>query len=102
MEIKIMTYREQLDKVNELGINICDLTIANELDCVLDGKYTANEKTFEELCEFARYIYLKADSITAEAIARAIYGLLWSDEHTVDSICRMDRRKFTDLALNYM
>jgi hypothetical protein len=95
-----MNYREQLDKVNELGINIFDLTIANELDCVLDCEYT--EKDFERLCDYARYIYLKADSITAEAIARAIYGLLWTDEHTVDSICRMDKRKFTDLAFNYM
>jgi hypothetical protein len=77
------------------------LTIANELDCVLDAKaYT--EKDFERLCEFARNVYLKADNITAEAIARAIYGLLWGEEHTVDSICRMDRRKFTDLAFNYM
>ena len=97
-----MTYREQLDKVNELGINICDLTIANELDCVLDGKYTENEKTFDKLCDFARNIYLKSESITAEAIARAIYGLLWQDENTIDSICCMDRRKFIDLAFNYM
>ena len=49
-----MTYREHLNKVNELGINICDLTIANELDCVLDGKYTEKEKTFEKLCDFAK------------------------------------------------
>lgn len=95
-----MTYREQLNKVNELGINICDLTIASELDCVLGCEYT--EKDFERLCDYARYIYLKSDNITAEAIARAIYGLLWTDEHTVDSICRMDRQKFTDLAFNYM
>ena len=96
-----MTYREQLNKVNELGINICDLTIANELDCVLDsGTYT--DKDFERLCEFARNVYLKSSDITAEAISRAIYGLLWGEEYTVDSICRMDRRKFTDLAFNYM
>ena len=31
-----MTYREQLNKVNELGISICDLEVANELDAVLD------------------------------------------------------------------
>ena len=29
-----MTYREQLNKVNELGISICDLEVANELDAV--------------------------------------------------------------------
>jgi hypothetical protein len=96
-----MTYREQLNKVNELGINICELTIANELDCVLDaGTYT--EEDFERLCDYAIYIYLKSDNITAEAIARAIYDLLWGEKHTVDGICRMDRRKLTDLAFNYM
>jgi hypothetical protein len=94
-----MTYREQLNKVNELGINICDLTIANELDCVLDCEYT--EEDFERLCDYAIYIYLKSDNITAEAIARAIDGLL-GEGYTVDSICRMDRRKLTDLAFSYM
>ena len=29
-----MTFREQLDKVTELGISICDLEVANECDCV--------------------------------------------------------------------
>ena len=35
-----MTYREQLNKVRDLGISICDLEIANELDTVLDFEYT--------------------------------------------------------------
>jgi hypothetical protein len=96
-----MTYREQLNKVNELGINICDLAIANELDCVLDSKHTANEKTFEKLCEFARYIYLKADSITAEAIARAIDDLL-SQGKTVGGIVAMDKYSFISKAVCYM
>ena len=38
-----MTYREQLNKVNELGISICDLEVANELDAVLDFDYTEDE-----------------------------------------------------------
>lgn len=45
-----MTYREQLNKVNELGISICDLEVANELDAVLDFDYTENQ--FESLCAF--------------------------------------------------
>lgn len=95
-----MTYREQLNKVNELGINICDLTIANELDCVLDcGTYT--DKDFERLCEYARYIYLKADSITAEAIARAIDDLL-SQGKTVGKIVAMNKYTFIDKAVCYM
>jgi hypothetical protein len=95
-----MTYREQLDKVNELGINICDLTIANELDCVLDaGAYT--EKDFERLCNYAVYIYLKADNITAEAIARAIDDLL-SQGKTVGKIVAMDKYSFISKAFCYM
>lgn len=42
-----MTYREQLNKVNELGISICDLEVANELDAVLDFDYTEDE--FDEV-----------------------------------------------------
>ena len=95
-----MTYREKLNKVNELGINICDLTIANELDCVLDaGAYT--EKDFERLCDYARYIYLKADNITAEAIARAIDDLL-SQGKTVGKIVAMDKYSFISKAVCYM
>ena len=53
-----MTYREQLNKVRDLGISICDLEIANELDAVLDFEYT--EEEFEDLCAFSVEIYLKA------------------------------------------
>jgi hypothetical protein len=94
-----MTYREQLDKVNELGINICDLTIANELDCVLDCEYT--EKDFERLCDFARNVYLKSSDITAEAIARAIDDLL-SQGKTVGKIVAMNKYSFISKAFNYM
>ena len=96
-----MTYREQLNKVNELGINICDLKIANELDCVFDGKYTENEKTFNKLCDFARNVYLKSSEITAEAIARAIDDLL-SQGKTVGKIVAMDKYSFISTAVCYM
>ena len=69
-----MTYREQLNKVNELGISICDLAIANELDCVLEFEFTDCE--FELLCNYAKEIYLKADDLTEYAIARTINDLL--------------------------
>jgi hypothetical protein len=94
-----MTYREQLNKVNELGINICDLTIANELDCVLDGEYT--EKDFERLCDYAVYIYLKSYNIPAEAIALAIEDLL-SQGKTVETIVAMDKYTFINKAVCYM
>lgn len=96
-----MTYREQLNKVNELGINICDLTIANELDCVLDaGAYTAED--FERLCDYARYIYLKDDELTANAIALCINGMLSELGYTVEEITSMNKWKFIKQANQYM
>lgn len=95
-----MTYREKLNKVNKLGINLCDLTIAYELDCVLDaGAYTAKE--FERLCEYSRNVYLKSSDITAEAIARAIDDLL-SQGKTVGKILAMDKYSFISKAVCYM
>ena len=96
-----MTYREQLNKVNELGINICDLTIANELDCVLDaGVYT--EQDFERLCDYAVYIYLKSEELTANAIALCIVGMLSELGYTVKEIISMDKWKFIKQANQYM
>ena len=40
-----MTYREQLNKVNELGINICDLTIAKAIVELLRQGKTVGEIT---------------------------------------------------------
>jgi hypothetical protein len=96
-----MTYREQLNKVNELGINICDLTIAHELDCVLDaGAYT--EEDFERLCDYAVYIYLKSEHLTANAIALCIGGMLSELGYTVEEITQMNKWKFIDEASYYM
>lgn len=96
-----MTYREQLNKVNELGINVCDLTIANELDYVLDaGAYT--EEEFESLCNYAVSIYLKSEELTANAIALCIGGMLSELGYTVDEITQMDKRRFISQANQYM
>lgn len=95
-----MTYREQLNKVNKLGINICDLTIASELECVLDFPYS--EKDFERLCDYAKMIYLKADKLTAEAIANSIYDLITQDGFTVGKIVTMETWKVIAKSYDYM
>ena len=79
-----MTYREQLNKVNELGISICDLEVANELDAVLDFDYTEDE--FESLCAFGIEIYLKAETMTTDAIAYCINDLVNEEGEMVDSM----------------
>lgn len=82
-----MTFREQLNKVNELGFNICDLAIANECDSVFNFKYT--DKQFEKLCSLARQVYLKSEYISEYAIAHAINDLITCDNKTIGQVLSM-------------
>lgn len=95
-----MTYREQLNKVRDLGLNICDLEIANELDAVLDFEYTEDE--FEGLCAFSVEIYLKAETMTTDAIAYCINDLVDEEGKTVKEILKMDKWDFIDKASNWL
>ena len=95
-----MTYREQLNKVRDLGISICDLEIANELDAVLDFEYT--EEEFEDLCAFGVEIYLKAEKMTTDAIAYCINDLINEEGKTVEEILEMDKWDFIDKASNWL
>ena len=95
-----MTYREQLNKVRDLGISICDLEIANELDAVLDFEYT--EEEFESLCAFGVEIYLKAEMMTTDAIAYCINDLVNEEGKTVKEILKMNKWDFIDKASNWL
>ena len=95
-----MTYREKLNKVRDLGIAICDLDIANELDAVLDFEYT--EEEFESLCAFGVEIYLKAEKMTTDAIAYCINDLVEEEGKMVEEILEMDKWDFIDKASNWL
>lgn len=95
-----MTYREQLNKVRDLGISICDLEIANELDAVLSFKYT--EEEFEDLCAFGVEIYLKAEKMTTDAIAYCIDDLVEEEGETVEEILKMNKWDFIAKASNWL
>ena len=95
-----MTYREQLNKVRDLGISICDLDVANELDAVLDFEYT--EEEFEALCAFGVEIYLKAEMMTTDAIAYCINDLVEEKGKTVKEILKMNKWDFIDKASNWL
>lgn len=95
-----MTYREQLNKVRDLGISICDLEIANELDAVLDFEYT--EEEFESLCAFSVEIYLKAEKMTTDAIAYCINDLVEEEGKTVEEILKMNKWDFIDKASDWL
>ena len=95
-----MTYREQLNKVRDLGISICDLEIANELDAVLGFEYT--EEEFEDLCAFGVEIYLKAEKMTTDAIAYCIDDLVEEEGKTVKEILKMNKWDFIVKANNWL
>ena len=95
-----MTYREQLNKVRDLGIAICDLEVANELDAVLDFEYT--EEEFESLCAFGVEIYLKAEKMTTDAIAYCINDLVEEEGKTVEEILKMNKWDFIVKANNWL
>lgn len=95
-----MTYREQLNKVRNLGISICDLEIANELDAVLDFEYT--EEEFESLCAFGVEAYLDAEAMTTNAIAKCINDLVDEEGKTVEEILEMDKWDFIDKASDWL
>ena len=95
-----MTYREKLNKVRDLGIAICDLDIANELDAVLNFEYT--EEEFEDLCAFGVEIYLKAEKMTTDAIAYCIDDLVEEEGKTVKEILKMNKWDFIVKANNWL
>ena len=94
-----MTYREQLNKLEELGITPTIVEIANSCDCIFDFDYSDEE--FEKLCRFAERMYLEANVMTTVAVAKCINQLV-EDGKTVEEILKMDKWDFIDKASNYL
>ena len=94
-----MTYREQLNKLEELGITPTSVEIANSCDCIFDFDYSDEE--FEKLCRFAERMYLEANVMTTVAVAKCINQLV-EDGKTVEEILEMDKWDFIDKASNYL
>ena len=95
-----MTYREQLNKLEELGITPTSIEIGNSCDCIFDFNYSDEE--FEKLCNFAEEMYLKADVMTTDAVAKCINDLVNEDGKTVEEILEMDKWDFIGRASNYL
>lgn len=94
-----MTYREQLNKLEELGITPTSVEIGNSCDCIFDFDYSDEE--FEKLCRFAERMYLEANVMTTVAVAKCINQLV-EDGKTVEEILEMDKWDFIDKASNYL
>ena len=95
-----MTYREQLNKLEELGITPTSIEIGNSCDCIFDFNYSDEE--FEKLCNFAEEMYLKADVMTTDAVAKCINDLVNEEGKTVEEILEMDKWDFINKASNYL
>ncbi len=94
-----MTYREQLNKLEELGITPTSIEVGNSCDCIFDFDYSDEE--FEKLCRFAERMYLEANVMTTVAVAKCINQLV-EDGKTVEEILEMDKWDFIDKASNYL
>ena len=95
-----MTYREKLNKLEELGITPTSIEIGNSCDCIFDFNYSDEE--FEKLCNFAEEMYLKADVMTTDAVAKCINDLVNEEGKTIEEILEMDKWDFIDKASNYL
>lgn len=95
-----MTYREQLNKLEELGITPTSIEVGNSCDCIFDFDYSDEE--FDKLCNFAERMYLKADVMTTDAVAKCINDLVNEDGKTVEEILKMDKWDFINKASNYL
>ena len=103
-----MTYREQINKIEELGITPTSIEIANSCDCIFNFNYSDEE--FEKLCSFAETMYLKADVMTTDAVAKCINDIVrtkrannfQSTEQIVEGILEMDKWDFINKASNYL
>ena len=94
-----MTYREQLNKLEELSITPTSIEVGNSCDCIFDFDYSDEE--FEKLCRFAERMYLEANVMTTVAVAKCINQLV-EDGKTVEEILEMDKWDFIDKASNYL
>jgi hypothetical protein len=95
-----MKYKEQLEKVRQMGISIIDLEVANECECVFDFDYT--EEEFEKLCGLAVELYLKSSEITACSIAYTLKELIVNERHTIEDILDFNKWELIEMASYYM
>lgn len=103
-----MTYREQLNKLEELGITLTNIRIAYSCDCIFGFNYSDEE--FEKLCNFAERMYLTTDFITTDAVAKCINDIVKTQRaisfrktnQIVEEILKMDEWDFIDKASNYL
>lgn len=77
-----MNYREQLQKANELGLDILSLAIANEVDFQFSRQQLSSIE-FEMACELVMESYLKSEELSIYSIIHALYNII--DRYDLDT-----------------
>ena len=91
----MMKFIEQLEKAKLLGIDVFDLTIADELKCTLDFNYTEDE--FEKLCQFTK------DCIELSGvIANVLNELVADEDYSISDILELSYCDILEKATYYM
>lgn len=67
-----MNYTEQLAKAKEMNINICELTIAWEVE----SAYAPTDPRFERICQLTYDYWLSSEYATLSQIVYAIKRML--------------------------
>lgn len=104
----MMKFIEQLEKAKLLGIDIFDLTIADELKCTLDFNYTEDE--FEKLCQFTKDCieqsaatdYLPIAGVDEGAIANVFNELVADEDYSISDILELSYCDILEKATYYM
>lgn len=82
-----MTYRETLNKAEEHKINVIDLSVATELDNLIDvEEIEFTEEQFELACYLIQRAYMKTCEISIFAITQALLAMIKEDNQKLEEI----------------
>ena len=70
-----MNYKEQLQKANEMGLDIISLQVANEVSCTF-YEIELTDKEFELCCSTIENAYLKSEYLSVWNITKALRDLI--------------------------
>lgn len=76
------SYRENLQKVKELNIDLTSAFIANEVECIF---YKLSDSDFESVCSLVERIYLKTEESCINKIVNDLFDLI-EEGHTIKEL----------------
>lgn len=85
-----MNYKEQLQKAEEMKLDIVSLSVAYEIKCFFD--FELGDYEFELCCTMVEESYLKSEDLTILQLTRALYDMITKDvfeEKTYSSIVEL-------------